>query len=138
MSKSPVASLEQHFGSLEDPRVERTKLHELLDILVIAICAAICGADGWVDVELFGNAKLNWLCQFLTLPNGIPSHDTFGRVFARLDPEQFQICFLNWVRAVFQVTQGQVVPIDGKRLRRSRDGSLGKAAIEMVMLIQRG
>ena len=132
MSESPVASLEQHFGSLEDPRVDRTKLHELLDILVIAICAAICGADGWVDVELFGNAKLNWLCQFLTLPNGIPSHDTFGRVFARLDPEQFEICFLNWVQAVFQVTQGQVVPIDGKRLRRSRDGSLGKAAIEMV------
>ena len=132
MSESPVASLEQHFGSLEDPRVDRTKLHELLDILVIAICAAICGADGWVDVEMFGNAKLNWLCQFLTLPNGIPSHDTFGRVFARLDPEQFEICFLNWVQAVFQVTHGQVVPIDGKRLRRSRDGSLGKAAIEMV------
>jgi len=132
MSESPVASLEQHFGSLEDPRVDRTKLHELLDVVVIAICAAICGADGWVDVELFGNAKLNWLCQFLTLPNGIPSHDTFGRVFARLDPEQFEICFLNWVQAVFQVTQGQVVPIDGKRLRRSRDGSLGKAAIEMV------
>jgi hypothetical protein len=95
MSESPVASLEKHFASLEDPRVDRTKLHQLLDIIVIAICAAICGADGWVDVELFGNAKLNWFRQFLALPDGIPSHDTFGRVFARLDPEQFQICFLN-------------------------------------------
>jgi len=132
MSQSPVGSLEEHFGALEDPRVDRTKRHELLDIIVIAICAVICGADSWVDVELFGSAKLNWLRRFLALPNGIPSHDTFGRVFARLDPEQFEICLLNWVQAVFQVTQGQVVPIDGKRLRRSRDGSLGKAALEMV------
>jgi len=104
----------------------------LLDLIVIAICAVICGADTWVDIELFGNAKLDWFHKFLDLPNGIPSHDTFGRVFARLDPEQFQLCFLHWVRAVFQVTQGQVVPIDGKTLRRSHDRNAGLAALHLV------
>ena len=94
MNNQPTASITEHFASLEDPRIERTKLHQLLDILVIAICAVICGADDWVEVELFGNAKLTWLRTFLELPNGIPSHDTFGRVFARLNPEQFQQCFL--------------------------------------------
>ncbi len=132
MSESPVGSLVEQFSSLEDRRVDRTKRHELLDIIVIAICAVICGADTGVDVEMFGNAKLNWFSKFLTLPNGIPSHDTFGRVFACLDAERFQDCFLHWVQGVFEVTQGQVVPIDGKRLRRSHDGTLGKAAIEMV------
>lgn len=132
MSENAIANIEAHFSSLEDPRIERSKRHQLLDIIVIAVCAAICGADGWTDVELFGNSKLSWFQQFLDLPNGIPSHDTFGRVFARLDPEQFQKCFFNWMQAVFQVTQGQIVPIDGKRLRRSREGILDKAAIEVV------
>ena len=84
----PIASITKYFNLLKDPRVERTKRHSLLDIIVIAICAAICGADDWVSVERFGNAKLNWLQTFLDLPNGIPSHDTFGRVFAQLDLEQ--------------------------------------------------
>jgi hypothetical protein len=101
MSESPVASLEEHFAELEDPRVDRTKRHQLSDIIMIAICAVICGADGWVDVETFGSAKLDWFRKFLSLANGIPFHDTFGRVFARLDPEQFQHCFLNWVQAVY-------------------------------------
>ena len=100
MNDKPTASIIDHFASLEEPRVDRTKRHQLLDILVIAICAVICGADDWVEVELFGNAKLSWLQTFLALPNGIPSHDTFGRVFARLIPEQFQQCFLTWIQAV--------------------------------------
>ena len=106
--------------------VDRTKLHKLLDIVVMAICAVICGADGWVEVEAFGHAKHKWLKTFLELPNGIPSHDTFGRVLGVLDPDQFQSCFLSWITAVSQVTQGQVIAIDGKTLRRSHDKALGK------------
>ncbi len=132
MSQHPVSSLTAHFSFLEDPRVDRTKLHELGDILVIAICGVICGADGWVGIERFGNAKLDWLRTILELPNGIPSHDTFGRVFARLDPEQFQRCFVGWVKAISEVTEGEVVAVDGKALRRSKDGTLGKDAIHMV------
>ena len=132
MSLSPAASIRDHFATVEDPRIDRTKAHDLLDIIVIAMCAVVCGADNWVDVEDFGNAKLAWLRQFRPLPNGIPSHDTFGEVFARLDPAQFQTSFLNWVRAVMEVTGGQVIAVDGKTLRRSHDHRLGKDAIHMV------
>jgi predicted transposase YbfD/YdcC len=132
MSKPNNGSIVEHFAGLEDPRVDRTKDHELLDIIFIAVCAVICGADGWVGIEAFGHAKEKWLKQFLALSNGIPSHDTFGRVFARLDAEQFQACFLTWIQAVSQITEGQVIAIDGKTLRRSHDKFLGKAAIEMV------
>jgi predicted transposase YbfD/YdcC len=104
----------------------------LIDIIVIAICAVISGADGWVSIEEYGRAKLEWLGTLLELPNGIPSHDTFGRVFAALDPKAFQRCYLTWVRAVAQVTNGQVVAIDGKTVRRSHDRRLGKDAIRMV------
>jgi predicted transposase YbfD/YdcC len=92
----------------------------------------ICGADSWVEVELFGNSKEHWLSRFLPLPHGIPSHDTFGRVFARLKPEQFQERFRSWIAAVEEVTEGQVVAMDGKTLRRSYDRAAGKAAIQMV------
>ena len=132
MGKQPNASIGQHFADLEDPRVERTKRHKLLDILVIAICAVICGADDWVAIQEFGEAKLDWFKEFLDLPNGIPSHDTFGRVFARLDPDQFHSCFMNWIMAASELTKGQVIAIDGKTLRRSHDKTLGKGAIVMV------
>ena len=132
MTTSPVASIQAHFGTLKDPRIDRTKHHLLLDILVLALCAVLCGADTWVDVEAFGIAKLKWFRQFLPLPNGIPSHDTFGDVFARLDPKEFEACFLRWVQSAMDVTQGQVVAVDGKTLRRSHDQRLGKAAIHMV------
>jgi hypothetical protein len=112
--------------------VERTKRHQLLDILTIAICAVLCGADTWVDVEVFGHAKLAWLRTFLALPNGIPSHDTFGRVFAALDPQQFEQCFLGWVQAVVRPTHGEVVAFDGKTLRRSHDRGAGQAALHLV------
>jgi predicted transposase YbfD/YdcC len=117
---------------LRDPRVERTKHHQLLDIILIAICAVLCGAEGWVEVEAFGKAKKKWLKRFLALPHGIPSHDTFGRVFAALDAAKFQRCFLEWVQAVNVLTAGQVVAIDGKTLRRSHDQRQGKAALHLV------
>jgi len=132
MKENVLASIELHFGNLTDPRIDRTKLHKLLDILVIAICAIIAGADNWEDVEEFGNARIEWFQTFLELPNGIPSHDTFTRVFARLDPDQFQACFMRWIAAVSEVVSGQVIAIDGKVLRRSHDKGINKAAIDMV------
>ena len=125
-------SLIAHLLEIEDPRIDRTRRHKLLDILVIAICAVICGADDWVEVELFGQAKEVWLRTILELPNGIPSHDTFGRVFARIDPEQFRNSFMSWVQAVQEVLKGQVIAVDGKELRGSKDGNAGKSAIDMV------
>jgi predicted transposase YbfD/YdcC len=130
--ESAYGSIGEHFNDLEDPRMERTKHHQLLDIIAIAICGVICGADSWVDLELFGRSKEEWLKRFLSLPNGIPSHDTFGRVFALLDPAKFAQCFTSWVKAVSQLTQGQVIAIDGKALRRSHDRANGKSAIHMV------
>ncbi|MFB3119201.1 MAG: ISAs1 family transposase [Stenotrophomonas maltophilia] len=132
MVESTGAPIAEYFAALEDPRIDRTRRHQLLDIVTIAVCATICGADSWVDIELFGNCKEEWFKSFLELPNGIPSHDTFGDVFARLDPEQFQRCFIEWIQAVAQVTQGEVVAIDGKTVRRSHDRTLGKKAIHMV------
>ena len=92
------APVMDYFRDLEDPRIERSKQHRLLDIVAIAICAVICGADSWVYVEMFGRSKEEWFRTFLDLPNGIPSHDTFGDVFSRLDPEQFQKCFVEWTQ----------------------------------------
>jgi len=117
---------------MQDPRAASGKRRQLLDVLIISICAVICGANGWVAVEEFGPAKREWLSTFLALPHGIPSPDTFGRIFALLDPEQFQACFLDWIATVSVITRGQVVAIDGKTLRRPHDHALGKAAIEMV------
>ncbi len=132
MKEHVSAIIELYFSDLEDPRIDRTKLHKLLDILIIAICAVIAGADNWEDVEEFGNVRMEWFKTFLELPNGIPSHDTFTRVFAHLDPEQFQACFMCWMNAVSDVMGGQVIAVDGKVLRRSRDKGIGKAAIDMV------
>jgi predicted transposase YbfD/YdcC len=131
MEKSSAA-ISDHFADLEDPRIDRTKLHKLLDIVIIAICAVTCGADTWVEVEEFGNAKIAWFRTFLELPSGIPSHDTFGRVFALLDSDQFRLCFVSWIQAISQIIEGEIVALDGKTLRRSHDGPLGKAAIHMV------
>jgi predicted transposase YbfD/YdcC len=132
MPKKPLEAIEAHFGKVNDPRVDRTKDHKLIDIISISICAVICGAEGWVDIENFGNSKYAWLKTFLELPNGIPSHDTFGRVFSRLDAQEFQRSFYEWVWAVNDILQGQIVNIDGKCLRGSEDQTLGKRAIYMV------
>ncbi len=125
-------SLSQHFKGLKDPRLNRKKRHELHDILVITICGVICGAEGWTEVAEFGQAKAGWLKTFLKLPNGIPSHDTFSRVFSLLDSRQVQACFAAWVGELARIYPGEVVAIDGKTLRRSGDRGSGKAAIEMV------
>ena len=132
MPKKPLEAIEEHFSKVSDPRVERTKEHKLIDLIAIAICAVICGAEGWVDIELFGKSKLPWLKTFLELPNGIPSHDTFGRVFSRIDAQEFQLAFYEWVWAVNDIIQGQIINIDGKQLRGSKDKVLGKRAIYMV------
>ena len=132
METHPSASLIRHFEELPDPRTGNAKTHIFLEILIIAILAVICGADGWSDVELFGKTKKAWLKTFLKLPKGIPSHDTFGRVFAKLKPEEFRKRFIEWVQAVETLTAGQVIAVDGKKLRRSHDQQAGKAAIYMV------
>lgn len=132
MSEFPEGSLLHHFEGLSDPRIERTKKHKLIDMVVIAICGVICGADNWVEIAYYGEVKEAWLRQFLELPNGIPSHDTFNDVFARLKGEEFQACFMGWVAAVAQITAGEVVSIDGKALRHSYDAASGKAAIWLV------
>ena len=132
MKLRPKYRLVEHFAEIDDPRIERTKRHKLTDILTIAILAVICGAEGWVGMENFGKAKHQWLKKILELPNGIPSHDTFARVFALLNPEQFQDCFLHWVKSIAEVSEGEVIAIDGKTLRQSYDNANGKGAIQMV------
>lgn len=132
MKLRPKITLIDHFSNLTDPRIDRTKDHKLIDIVVIAVCSVICGADGWVGMETYGKAKYQWLKQFLELPSGIPSHDTFSRVFARLDPEEFQSCFLNWIKSISQLIPGEVISIDGKTLRHSYERASQKKAIHMI------
>jgi predicted transposase YbfD/YdcC len=131
MTKEAISSLEEHFSELTDPRGPNIE-HRFFDIIALAILGTICGADGWVEIEQFGHQKQKWLSQYLMLPNGIPSHDTFGRVFAKIDPEEFQTSFMKWVKALQEVTQGQVIGIDGKQMCGSQDQSNGKRAIYMV------
>ena len=132
-----ATSISAPFAPLRDPRVERTREHRLVDIVTIALCAVLCGADDWVAVETCGRGKEPWLRTFLALPGGVPSHDTCGRVFARLDPEESQQCFLAWVRAVTgavvaPAAAGAAVAVDGKTLRRSHDRANGRAALHLV------
>ena len=130
-ARHPVRLLD-HFASLPEPRVERTRRHGLGDILAITLCAVLCGADSWVEVEEFGQAKQAWLRSFLELPNGIPSHDTFGRVFAALDPVAFERCFLAFVRELAPDPAGERIAIDGKVLRRSADQAAGRSPLALV------
>ena len=132
LKQNSLERVREYFEELEDPRVGRAKRHELLDIVVIAVCGIICSADTWVDIEEFGKAKEEWFRTFLDLPNGIPSHDTFGRVFARLDPEQLQRCLVSWSAALRQASGGKLVALDGKTLRRSHDHARGKNALHMI------
>ena len=123
MHLHPKKSLIEHLATIDDPRVNRTKDHELIDILVLAICALLCRAETFNDMEDFGNAKLEWFKTFLSLPNGIPSHDTFNRVFQALDPKEFQDAFLNWTQSVRQAIPDEIVAMDGKALRRALTAS---------------
>ena len=127
-----AGSLLERFRSIDDPRIERTRQHILLDILAIAVCATICGAEGFTDYADYGRAKHAWLRTFLELPNGIPSHDTFGRVFGMLNPKTFEACFLAWTSEIAERLSGQHVAIDGKTVRGSLDQRSGTPALHVV------
>lgn len=126
------AGVLRSFATLPDPRMKRTRKHELLDLLVIAICGVICGADGWAQLAEFGRAKRKWFVTFLALPHGIPSHDTFGRVFARLDPLAFERCFLDWMNGLAKKTFGRLIALDGKTLRGSFDAAAERSPLHLV------
>ncbi len=132
MEPSPARALSTYFAQLPDPRVERSKRHPLLSIITIALCAVIAGADSWDTIAAFGEIRAAWFASFLDLPHGIPSHDTFNRVFAALDPDAFRTAFAAWMQAITGVLPAQVIALDGKTLRGSQDRTLGKAAIHMV------
>lgn len=132
MSDGQNSRLTEAFETMSDPRVEGRCEHKLVEIVVIAVCAVLTGAESWVEVETFGRVKEEKLSGILELAGGIPSHDTFGRVFAALDATEFQACFARWVEAVFHVSKGQVVAIDGKTVRGSHNRGAGKDAIHMV------
>jgi len=127
-----MGSLLDYFKDLPDPRLDRKKEHDLTELIVIAIAAVISGAEDWNAIERFGQSKLDWLKTFLKLPGGIASHDTFNRVFGLLDAQAFGQRFLQWTQAICQLTEGEVVAIDGKALRASVDGPKGKSAIYLV------
>jgi predicted transposase YbfD/YdcC len=132
MSAIPSASFFAHFIHLKDPRLERTKLHEFGDILFIAVCATLCGANAFTAMEEFGHSKKDWLKKFLELPNGIPSHDTFRNVFVSIQPEAFTECFLSWVKVLDIPIKNKIVAIDGKTSRASGSKTKGKKALHMV------
>lgn len=132
MADAPTTSIGRYFTDLPDPRKDRTRLHSLHDILVIALCAVIGGAETWVEVQEFGRAKEAFFRTFLRLGNGVPSHDTFGRVFAALSPAAFERCFVAWAQSLCDGLAGEVIAIDGKTLRRSLDRASGKSPLHMV------
>lgn len=127
-----TASILEYFASVPDPRIARSQLHPLASVLVLSLCAVVCGADSFVAIEHFGRAREAWLKTFLELPNGIPSHDTIGRIFAMLDPRALEEAFRRWVEAVATLTKGEVVAIDGKTLRRSFRDADRSAFVHMV------
>ena len=133
MACALLDTVQEHFSGIDDPRSEtKNQCHEFVDILVIALCGAICGANHWTSVVTFGRAKESWLRSFLSLPNGIPSHDTFTDVFAKFDPESFEKCFVSWVSSLTSLLPGEVVAIDGKTRRRSHDQADSKRAIHRI------
>ncbi len=133
MTSALIESIENSFSTMSDPRREtKNKHHNFIDILVIAMCGAICGANHWTGISAYGRAKESWFRTFLALPNGIPSHDTFNDVFAKIDSNQFEACFISWVSSISELLPGEVVSIDGKTLRRSHDRADETRAIHMV------
>ena len=132
MSDDRSPSILLSFASLPDPGIDRSKLHHLGDIIFITLCAVLCGANDLVSVQKFGQARLNWLRRFLELPNGIPSHDTFGRVIAALDPHAFIDCFVCWVQSLARSSQRMFISIDGKTARASLDRAGSKGPLHVV------
>ena len=138
MQQNPASprSLKAHFQQLADPRIGRAKRHELLDILLLAICAMLCGAESFTEMAEFGHCKLDWLQTWLALPQGIPSHDTFNRVFGLIDPTAFMNCFLAWTQSLREAVAGELVALDGKTLRRSRARTHGPLHLVNVWAAQ--
>ena len=134
MGMLPASSFQDYFATLTDPRCPDApnRRHHLMDILLIAVCAVICGAEGWEDIEEYGTAHAKWFADILDLPHGIPGHDTFRRVLSRLDSEELTRCFIAWTEALSEASGGEIVSIDGKTLRHSFDRATGQAAIHMV------
>jgi predicted transposase YbfD/YdcC len=132
MTERPTAAIEAHFGNVEDPRVAYLVIHPLINIITIALCAIIAGADNWSEVATFGERRKEWLGRFLDLRQGTPAHDTFSNLFGMLDPGELQNGFLSWVQAVHQRVTGEVVAVDGKKLRHSFDTASGQPMITMV------
>ncbi len=131
-NNSPITSIIDCFTDLEDPRVVERCLHNLIDIIVITICGVLCGANTWKAVEAFGYAKYEWLSDFLELPNGIPSHQTFGRVFSIIKASYFHDCFMQWVNWSQIKTNGEIINFDGKTSRRSRDKNRRPTALHLI------
>jgi predicted transposase YbfD/YdcC len=132
MKLKPKQSIAEHFSDIEDIRIERGKKHKLIDIITISICAVVCGADGWIDIEMYGIARKKWLGKFLELPNGIPSHDTFARVFSQINPDAFNKSFLSWVKGISKITAGEIIAFDGKQSRNSGDEKNDRGVINTV------
>jgi predicted transposase YbfD/YdcC len=132
MNNNTPLKISEHFIKITDPRVVGRVDHKLIDIITISLCAIISGAGNWPEIEAYGKAKYDWFKEFLELPNGIPTQHTFRRFFIAVSTDEFENCFLNWVKSVFKVSDSKVVPIDGKTLRRSHDRSSNKVAIHMV------
>ncbi len=132
MKQLKAETLFERVGEMKDPRVERTKLHSLKDILVIAVCGTICGADNWEEIAEFGESKREWFATFLELENGIPSHDTFRRVFILLDNVELKGLFIDWISSAVKLSKGSLVNIDGKNLRGSKEPIKGKKALNIV------
>ena len=134
MGMLPASSFQDYFATLTDPRCPDApnSRHQVMDIRLIAVCAVICGAEGWEDIEEYGTAHAKWFADIVDLPHGIPGHDTFRRVLSRLDPEELTRCFLAWTEALSEASGGDIVSIDGKTLRHSFDRATGQAAIPMV------
>ncbi|MGH2532553.1 MAG: ISAs1 family transposase [Thermomicrobiales bacterium] len=132
MCPHPAPRIAECFADLVDPRIDRTKRHQLLDIITIAVCAVISGAESWVEVADWDRAKQAWLADWLEVPHGVPSHDTFGRVLARLDPAQFEASFVRWVQAVAGTAEPEVIALDGKTIRRSGDGGVGTPPLHLI------
>ncbi len=132
MSSQSPTNIGKHFSEIPDPRSGKNISHPLINIITITICAVICGADNWVDVEQFGKGKRSWFESFLEMKHGIPSHDTIGRVFRLLNPDEFEKRFYEWTQSICDLVKGEVLAVDGKQLRRSKDGTLGLEGIYMV------
>ena len=138
MSASLSEEFKGHFSRLADPRLDRKKLYPLREILFVVLCGSICGAGSWRDFVSFGREKLDFLREYFPYANGIPSKNTFARVFGALEPEQFRACFIDWVQGLQKMLEEGVIAIDGKTLRNSQDRELGESAIHMVSAFAAG